>query len=66
MTHGKAVYYDRYFTLKLLTTEEDNMSMKLELYGTHPVFIFNPHDTSNRPVKGIHDNPIRIWKQLSI
>ena len=34
MTHGKAVYYDRYFTLKLLTTEEDNMSMKLELYGT--------------------------------
>ena len=37
---------------------------ELELYGTHPVFIFNPHDTSNRPVKGIHDNPIRIWKQL--
>lgn len=32
-----------------------------ELYGTKPVFIFNPHDSSNRPVAGIHPNPIKLW-----
>jgi DNA-binding helix-hairpin-helix protein with protein kinase domain len=32
-----------------------------ELYGTQPVFIFDPRDTSNRPVKGVHPNPIRLW-----
>ncbi|WP_296090078.1 hypothetical protein [uncultured Treponema sp.] len=32
-----------------------------ELYGAKPVFIFNPHDSSNRPVAGIHPNPIKLW-----
>ena len=32
-----------------------------ELYGEKPVFIFNPHDSSNRPVAGIHSNPIKLW-----
>jgi serine/threonine protein kinase len=34
---------------------------EMELYGTHPVFIFDPNDKSNRPVSGIHPNPIRLW-----
>ena len=32
-----------------------------ELYGTRPVFIFDPADESNRPVKGYHDNAIASW-----
>lgn len=37
---------------------------EMELYGTHPVFIFNPQDDSNRPVPGIHSNPLKIWPRL--
>ncbi len=29
-----------------------------ELYGTRPLYIHDPQDDSNRPVPGIHDNPI--------
>lgn len=31
------------------------------LYGTQPVFIFDPGNTSNRPVPGAHDNAIIYW-----
>ncbi len=31
------------------------------LYGTHPVFIFDPQDASNRPVPGYHDNALVFW-----
>ncbi|MBN1955051.1 MAG: serine/threonine protein kinase [Anaerolineae bacterium] len=31
------------------------------LYGTEPVFIFDPDDDSNRPVPGYHDNAIAFW-----
>ena len=34
---------------------------ELELYGTNPVFIFDPLDISNRPVLNIHANPINLW-----
>jgi predicted Zn finger-like uncharacterized protein len=34
---------------------------EIELYGSSPVFIFDPNDDSNRPVKGIHTNPIKLW-----
>ena len=33
-----------------------------KLYGTEPVFIFDPHDESNRPVPGIHDNALAFWR----
>lgn len=33
-----------------------------KLYGTEPVFIFDPNDDSNRPVPGYHDNAITYWK----
>jgi len=31
------------------------------LYGTDPVFIWDPDDDSNRPVPGIHDNALIYW-----
>ena len=33
-----------------------------EFYGRNPIFIFDPDDDSNRPVRGFHDNAIRNWK----
>jgi DNA-binding helix-hairpin-helix protein with protein kinase domain len=32
-----------------------------KLYGKEPVFIFDPADASNRPVKGFHDNALAYW-----
>jgi serine/threonine protein kinase len=32
-----------------------------KLYGTEPVFIFDPQDASNRPVPGYHDNALAFW-----
>ena len=31
------------------------------LYGTQPLFIFDPLDDSNRPVPGYHDNALDFW-----
>jgi DNA-binding helix-hairpin-helix protein with protein kinase domain len=31
------------------------------LYGSDPVFIFDPVDTSNRPVPGYQDNALAFW-----
>ena len=31
------------------------------LYGTEAVFIFDPNDDSNSPVKGYQDNPLLYW-----
>jgi len=33
-------------------------------YGEHPVFMADPEDSSNRPVKGVHNNFIRRWPQM--
>lgn len=32
-----------------------------KLYGTDPLFIFDPSDDSNRPVPGIHQNALIFW-----
>jgi serine/threonine protein kinase len=32
-----------------------------KLYGTEPLFIFNPDDSSNEPVPGYHDNALELW-----
>jgi DNA-binding helix-hairpin-helix protein with protein kinase domain len=32
-----------------------------KLYGTDPLFIFDPEDASNAPVPGFHDNAIAFW-----
>ncbi|HET7771032.1 MAG TPA: serine/threonine protein kinase [Chloroflexota bacterium] len=31
------------------------------LYGTDPLFLFDPQDDSNRPVPGLHDNALAFW-----
>ncbi len=37
-------------------------SSELKHYGQDAVFVYDPDDTSNRPVRGIHDNVIKFWK----
>lgn len=32
-----------------------------KLYGTEPLFIFDPQDKSNTPVPGLHDNALLYW-----
>lgn len=32
-----------------------------DLYGTNPVFVCDDNDTSNRPVKGLHENLQNTW-----
>lgn len=34
---------------------------RAKLYGSEPVFIYDPADDSNRPVKGLQDNAIAYW-----
>ncbi len=34
---------------------------RVKLYGTDPVFIFDPNNDSNRPVKGYQDNALIYW-----
>ncbi|MDR3139183.1 MAG: serine/threonine-protein kinase [Treponema sp.] len=35
-----------------------------KIYGTNPVFIYDPADNSNRPVQGIHKGAITRWPFL--
>jgi hypothetical protein len=37
---------------------------EMSLYGTHPVFLFDPVDSSNGPVPGLHDPLVVRWKSL--
>lgn len=32
-----------------------------KIYGTEPIYIYDPQDDSNRPVPGYHDNVILYW-----
>jgi hypothetical protein len=34
---------------------------EMELFGTNPVFVYDPDDESNRPVNGVHNNVIKLW-----
>lgn len=38
-----------------------DMAAREKLYGTDPVFIFDPNNKTNRPEKGIHDNANIYW-----
>lgn len=44
------------------------LTNKLEkkLFGEEPVFIFDKVKDTNRPVNGIHENPIRFWCRYPI
>lgn len=35
--------------------------LELKFYGKDPIFIYDPTDDSNRPVRGVHMNAIRFW-----
>ncbi len=35
---------------------------ELKFYGIDPVFIFDPTDESNRPMRGVHCNVMRFWQ----
>ena len=35
-----------------------------QIYGSNPVFIFDPNNDANRPIRGVHVNAIRMWPQL--
>ena len=37
-------------------------SSELKHYGQNAVFVYDPDDDSNRPVRGIHDNIIKFWR----
>lgn len=39
-----------------------DMPARRKLYGTEPVFIFDPNDNSNQPIPGYQDNAIEYWK----
>jgi serine/threonine protein kinase len=47
----------RKFVESVVITEE----AEKRLYGDSPLLIFDPEDTSNAPVPGIHPNPIKLW-----
>ncbi|MYH63868.1 MAG: serine/threonine protein kinase [Caldilineaceae bacterium SB0675_bin_29] len=38
-----------------------DLPAKTRLYGTHPIFIFDPNDDSNRPLPVHHDNARKLW-----
>lgn len=44
-------------TLCPCLTEE----LELKFYGTDPIFIFDPRNDTNRPVRGVHSNVLRFW-----
>ena len=35
--------------------------LELKFYGKEPVFVYDPADSSNRPVRGVHANVARFW-----
>jgi serine/threonine protein kinase len=37
-----------------------------KIYGENPVFIFDPNDSSNRPVQGLNKGAIQNWPQLPV
>jgi hypothetical protein len=34
---------------------------EIKMYGSDPVFIYDPNNDSNRPVRGVHNSVINIW-----
>lgn len=40
-------------------------SAEVGLYGAHPVFLFDPTDASNGPVRGFHDPIVARWNSLT-
>ena len=43
-----------------------NDELEMQLYGTHPCFMFDAHDRSNAPVADFHDTVVLRWRSLSV
>ena len=39
-------------------------SVEKYVYGSHPVFVFDPDDRSNRPVRGVADHSSAVWDTI--
>lgn len=39
-----------------------NEHAETQLFGEHPIFVFDPDDTSNRPAPGVHDTVVANWE----
>ena len=46
--------------IKILSADAE-----MRLYGTEPVFIFDPSNTSNGPLEGMHDALVYRWRSIS-
>jgi len=47
----------KFFSYTCQTEEADK-----EIYGKNSVFMFDPNDSSNHPVKGLNNNALRWWR----
>lgn len=50
----------REYAAQILDAETEN-----RLYGTEPLFLFDPDDSSNGPVSGFHDPIVARWNSLT-
>jgi len=41
-------------------------SIEKIIYGSNPVFIFDPQNDTNRPIRGVHTNAINMWPCLPV
>ncbi|MGD1954809.1 MAG: hypothetical protein ACFBZ9_06150 [Sphingomonadales bacterium] len=41
-----------------------NSEAEMSLYGTEPLFLFDPENTANGPVDGLHDPLVTRWRNL--
>ena len=46
---------------KELAIHSFDLPAMTRIYGTEPVFIYDPYDRSNEPVPGFHDNALVLW-----
>jgi hypothetical protein len=37
-------------------------AVERELYGTNPIFVYDPNNDTNRPVRGVLNNVINAWR----
>lgn len=57
------IYMNRPFEGQLAISYPDNDShIAKKIYGFESIFIMDPSNDKNRPVKGIHNNVIRRWE----
>lgn len=35
-----------------------------QIYGTKPIFVYDPDNAANRPIPGLHNNVILLWKLI--